>query len=151
MFYLLNRQCAGESVAWLPYTAFLIPAAAALRLAKFNLDTRDGDVFYGLPTPSAALFMFGLLWMQVESHPWLGTLCQSQWLYILVLLLPLLMLSNIRLWSLKRLGVKPGYMILTVFMVVCALLIQLTGAAGVCLIVIFYILFGILNYALKIY
>ena len=40
----------------LPYTAFLIAAFSGLRLAKFNLDTRQTTSFIGLPTPANALF-----------------------------------------------------------------------------------------------
>ena len=40
----------------LPYTAFLMAAFSALRLAKFNLDTRQTTSFIGLPTPANALF-----------------------------------------------------------------------------------------------
>ena len=45
----------------LPYTAFLIAAFSALRLAKFNLDTRQSTQFIGLPTPANALFWGSLL------------------------------------------------------------------------------------------
>ncbi len=34
--------------------------AAALRLAKFNIDTRQGNNFLGLPTPAAAAFFISL-------------------------------------------------------------------------------------------
>lgn len=40
----------------LPYMAFLIAAFSGLRLAKFNLDTRQTTSFIGLPTPANALF-----------------------------------------------------------------------------------------------
>jgi CDP-diacylglycerol--serine O-phosphatidyltransferase len=40
-----------------PFTAFLIPAFSAYRLAKFNLDTRQTDSFIGLPTPANALLI----------------------------------------------------------------------------------------------
>ena len=46
----------GTYMAWLPYCAFLIAAFSALRLAKFNLDTRQTSSFIGLPTPANALF-----------------------------------------------------------------------------------------------
>jgi CDP-diacylglycerol---serine O-phosphatidyltransferase len=36
---------------------FLYSVFAALRLAKFNIDTRQSDVFLGLPTPAAAIFV----------------------------------------------------------------------------------------------
>ncbi len=41
---------------FLPFSAFLIAAFSALRLAKFNLDTRQTTSFIGLPTPANALF-----------------------------------------------------------------------------------------------
>ena len=39
----------------LPFLAFLIPVFSALRLAKFNLDTRQSNSFLGLPTPATAI------------------------------------------------------------------------------------------------
>lgn len=45
----------------LPFFAFLISAFSALRLAKFNLDTRQTTSFIGLPTPANALFWGSLI------------------------------------------------------------------------------------------
>ena len=45
----------------IPYTAFLMAAFSALRLAKFNLDTRQSTCFIGLPTPANALFWASLV------------------------------------------------------------------------------------------
>jgi phosphatidylserine synthase len=42
------------------YVGLLLPIAAALRLAKFNNDPRQGKHFYGIPTPMAALFVAGI-------------------------------------------------------------------------------------------
>ena len=44
----------------LSLAAFLMPAFAAYRLAKFNLDTRQSHSFLGLPAPSNALIWVGL-------------------------------------------------------------------------------------------
>ncbi len=54
MFYTLMKTLAfGESaVCWIPLALTL---AAALRLAKFNVDTAQADSFKGLPVPAAAL------------------------------------------------------------------------------------------------
>ena len=47
----------GEAVLhYLPFVAFLIAAFSALRLAKFNIDTRQATSFIGMPTPANALF-----------------------------------------------------------------------------------------------
>jgi CDP-diacylglycerol--serine O-phosphatidyltransferase len=42
---------------FLPYFAFLIPVFSAIRLAKFNVDTRQTDSFIGLPTPANSIFI----------------------------------------------------------------------------------------------
>lgn len=75
---------------WLPYFAFVMAAFAALRLAKFNLDTRQTTSFIGLPTPANALFWGSLMVSrvnEVESSPYmvlalLGMICLSSWLMV---------------------------------------------------------------------
>jgi len=42
---------------WLNFIAFLIPVFSALRLAKFNVDTRQAENFIGLPTPANAILI----------------------------------------------------------------------------------------------
>jgi CDP-diacylglycerol--serine O-phosphatidyltransferase len=42
---------------WLNFIAFLIPVFSALRLAKFNTDTRQAESFIGLPTPANAILI----------------------------------------------------------------------------------------------
>lgn len=50
----------GPTYPFLPYLALLLPLATAYRLAKFNVDDRPGDVFYGLPSPASALYFFSV-------------------------------------------------------------------------------------------
>lgn len=45
----------------IPFVAFIMAAFSALRLAKFNLDTRQATSFIGLPTPANALFWGALM------------------------------------------------------------------------------------------
>jgi CDP-diacylglycerol--serine O-phosphatidyltransferase len=42
------------------FLPLLMAAFSALRLAKFNIDERQSTVFFGLPTPSNALFWVGM-------------------------------------------------------------------------------------------
>lgn len=42
------------------WAAVIIPVFSALRLAKFNIDTRQSDGFVGIPTPITALFITSL-------------------------------------------------------------------------------------------
>ncbi len=50
------------------YAALLVAIFSGLRLAKFNIDTRQTDSFIGLPTPANALFI-GALPFIFEQHP----------------------------------------------------------------------------------
>ncbi len=45
---------------WIGLVALLLPLCAALRLAKFNIDTRQTDSFIGLPTPAMGLVVASL-------------------------------------------------------------------------------------------
>lgn len=57
----------------LPYTAYIVAAFSALRLAKFNLDTRQTISFIGLPTPANALFWGSLIvgaGPMLEQYTW---------------------------------------------------------------------------------
>ena len=44
----------------IPFSGYLLVIFGALRLAKFNNDTRQTENFYGLPVPSSAIFVSGL-------------------------------------------------------------------------------------------
>ncbi len=61
-FILFQLLCRGLCVEhlWLLIAALLMPAFAAYRLAKFNIDTRQSHSFLGLPVPSNALIWVGL-------------------------------------------------------------------------------------------
>ncbi|MDR3338850.1 MAG: CDP-diacylglycerol--serine O-phosphatidyltransferase [Candidatus Symbiothrix sp.] len=84
----------------LPYLAFLIPAFSALRLAKFNIDTRQTSSFLGLPVPANGLFWAALV-------PALTPLAESdKMLYsalfiLLIIVFCLLMVSELPMFSLK--------------------------------------------------
>ena len=58
---------------YIPFLAFIMAAFSALRLAKFNLDTRQATSFIGLPTPANALFWGSLIVTRcewVEASPY---------------------------------------------------------------------------------
>lgn len=52
----------------LAFTSLLLPLAAAYRLARFNVDTRPTDVFYGLPTPATGIFFTCLFWISIRAE-----------------------------------------------------------------------------------
>lgn len=57
MFSLLKEQ---NPPTYLPFVAFFIALSSAVRLAKFNIDTRQSSSFIGLPTPANSLFICSL-------------------------------------------------------------------------------------------
>ncbi len=94
----------GEPVpSFLPFLALLIPVFSALRLAKFNIDTRQSDYFIGLPTPASSILIFSLcLWgfytdnettRSIILHPFLLTILAIVTSVLLVVELPLISLK----------------------------------------------------------
>ncbi|MDE6683100.1 MAG: CDP-diacylglycerol--serine O-phosphatidyltransferase, partial [Muribaculaceae bacterium] len=60
---------------WMKWLALLIPVAGALRLARFNVDTRQTVNFIGLPIPANAIFWIGYTSMvyagsALLANPW---------------------------------------------------------------------------------
>jgi len=90
------------SVFWL-LPAFILPCAAAWRLARFNLDNSQSFSFKGMPVPAVGIFVASLpliYWNVNEA--WIQELLLNKWfLYALVAVLSWLMVSNLPLMALK--------------------------------------------------
>ncbi len=101
--YLWSLSSLGK-LGWL--AAFFYAAAAALRLARFNAQVKvvDKRYFQGLPSPTAAAVVAGLIWVgvdfKVDGHgiAWLACL--------LTVLVAALMVSNVRYKSFKDLDLR---------------------------------------------
>jgi CDP-diacylglycerol--serine O-phosphatidyltransferase len=82
--------------------AFLFAAAAAWRLAKFNLDSSQQYSFKGIPTPAAGITIAALPLIVHYQQLNLQEVLFNKWLlYGIIVLLSYLMVSNIPLASLK--------------------------------------------------
>lgn len=88
-----------------PYLAFLIPLASAIRLAKFNVDENQSDKFIGLPTPANSLFFIFFPFIIKEYFPEVfknGEINSVVFgLLILIVLFSWLLNANIELLALK--------------------------------------------------
>ena len=107
MYQLLRISFAKEeggldvSIAML-LPSLLIPCAAAWRLAKFNMDDSQIFSFRGLPTPAAGLTIASLPLIIFYQQSGLETLLTNNWiLYAMIVLISILMISPIKLLSLK--------------------------------------------------
>ncbi|MBQ9462974.1 MAG: CDP-diacylglycerol--serine O-phosphatidyltransferase [Bacteroidales bacterium] len=102
MLYNCSRACMfGESwVCWVP---LVIALASGLRLAKFNVDTRQTSGFLGLPTPASALLVGSLCYyVAVDPSSFLATWCAGPvFIPVVSVCLSLLMVSEIPMFSLK--------------------------------------------------
>lgn len=90
------------SILWL-LISFLLPCAAAYRLARFNLDSNTSFSFKGLPVPAVGILVASLPLLYWHSDKaWLINLLLNKWfLYGLILLLSFLMVSSLPMMSLK--------------------------------------------------
>ena len=103
IFQLFGLVHYPEAIVWLrpylPYTAFVMAAFSALRLAKFNLDTRQTTSFIGLPTPANALFWASLCATQL---PFLVSLrFNAVFLFLFMLMFALFLVAEVPLFALK--------------------------------------------------
>lgn len=92
--------------AWL-LPAFILAAAAAYRLAKFNLDPSQHFGFKGVPTPAVGLLVasFPLILHYGSSFHYINEIMINKWfLYGLIITLSSLMVSNLPLIALKFSG-----------------------------------------------
>jgi CDP-diacylglycerol--serine O-phosphatidyltransferase len=83
--------------------AFIIPCAAAYRLARFNLDTMQQYGFKGMPAPAAGLLIasFPLLYW-FSKNATVVDLLQNKWFwYMVIVVISLLMVSKLPLMALK--------------------------------------------------
>lgn len=90
------------SILWL-VICFLIPCAAAYRLARFNLNDRVTYGFKGLPVPSVGILVASLpLLYWYGNKVWVVDVLLNKWfLYGLIILLSYLMVSTLPMMSLK--------------------------------------------------
>lgn len=91
---------------WGWIAAFVYCACAALRLARFNVNTAvvDKRYFQGLPSPAAAALVAGFIWLMTDA----GVTGQEvRWvMFALTLYAGLTMVTNVPFYSFKDLSIK---------------------------------------------
>jgi len=107
-----NTPALGDTISVFSLLALIIPILSAVRLAKFNLDTRQTTSFIGLPVPANALFIgsLPLIKMQagfVESFSWLTNITDNYYVLAFIAVgMSLLLVSEIPLIALKFRNLK---------------------------------------------
>lgn len=142
MFQLLSRS--DFSSPYLPYFGFIITVFSALRLAKFNIDTRQTEDFIGLNTPMNTLFIVSLPFIQKDYPTIIGS---APLLIILIILLSWLMVSEIKIFSLKFSSTSWAQnKIKYIFLILSVLLLAVLKFAAVPLILLLYIGLSLIHF-----
>ncbi|MCH2083106.1 MAG: CDP-alcohol phosphatidyltransferase family protein [Saprospiraceae bacterium] len=102
LLYRLDHAIEPLGLAWAAAPGFLISVFSGLRLAKFNLDTRQTYDFLGLPTPACTILTVGLLLVYIYDPFGISLgIMNYTFLYTTILLLCILLIAEIPMFSLK--------------------------------------------------
>ena len=119
--YILNYQT---------LVAFLVACAAVWRLAKFNIDKEQTYYFKGVPTPAAGLMIASLPLILYYNSSFIGLkiILNPYILYLTIIVVSALMVSNIPLISLKfkNISIKDNWekLVLLIVAIVSAVLLK---------------------------
>lgn len=132
----------------MPYAAFLMAAFSALRLAKFNTDTRQSYHFIGLPTPANTLFWASLI---IGCRPFLlSPRFNAFFLFMFMLLSCFLMVSEVPLFALKFRNFSwRDNKIKYIFLISCIPMLLLWGISSFAAIVAWYVVLSAIAFRLR--
>lgn len=138
-FLVMNAMQAYGASLWVSAAALFIAVMGALRLAKFNVDTRQTTSFIGLPIPANAIFWIGALaW--INSHAYPGDIV----MVALILGISLLMVSELKMFSLKFANLSWRDNVRRYVVLAAAVLFVITeGVSGFAWTIILYILISV--------
>lgn len=134
-----------EELVFPAYLPFIITIFSAVRLAKFNNDTRQTDSFIGVPTPAVAMFIcaFPLILKQNTNYDFI---LNPYFLVIISCVMSFLLISELPLFALKFKHFKwTGNEIRFVFLGLSLLMLITLQFFGIPLIIIMYILLSMVN------
>lgn len=128
------------------YSMLIVTLFSALRLAKFNIDTRQTESFIGLPTPANTLMIISLPYMLSHDEFGLAQIISNPFfLTAFALVSSWLMVAEIPLMSLKfktfGWNENKGRFLLLLTSVVLLILLRYAAAP---VIVIFYVLLSLI-------
>ena len=129
------------------FSSFLISVFSGLRLAKFNVDTRQSTSFIGLPTPANALIFLSFPFILKEDNQFLINLIgNSYFLLGAIVFACFILVCEIPMFSFKFKNLKWKENKIRFIFVICALgIIPFLGISSIALIILLYVIFSIVN------
>ncbi|WP_046244283.1 CDP-alcohol phosphatidyltransferase family protein [Hymenobacter terrenus] len=147
VFFELLMQGVGPDALpeWLPYLGFIVSIFSALRLAKFNNDTRQTTSFIGLPTPACTLVVASLPLILAHDQFGLAPVILHPGLLLgLIVLLSGLLVAELPLFALKFKTLRwADNRRRFLFLLLTAGLLLALKAAAVPLVVLLYVLLSV--------
>lgn len=134
------------SILIVQFSPFLIVVAGALRLARFNITKGTTNYFMGMPVPAVAFTIIAIEWTvnysQIDS---LSRLVANPFLLIIVIiLLSFLMISGIKMISLKFQSMAIRQNLFRYLLLVGSVIIFIImGINGLLIIMIYYLLLSV--------
>lgn len=133
---------------WFP---FLLAAASALRLAKFNIDTRQSTSFLGLATSGCALLLTPLAVYSFYTGGFLHILMGTVWFIpVLTVLFSFLLVCEWPMFSLKKMtGQLKAFIVGSVVLVIACVIREIkspwyvTVSLSIFLILVYYLVLNI--------
>jgi CDP-diacylglycerol---serine O-phosphatidyltransferase len=130
---------------WGWIAAFVYCACAALRLARFNVNTAvvDKRFFQGLPSPAAAALVIGFMWLMVDQE--VSGHDMRWYMFAFCLYAGLTMVTNAPFYSFKDIGFKKSVPFAALLLIVLAFAIFPIHPPGLLFAV--FVLYGLSGYA----
>jgi len=131
---------------WGWIAAFVYCACAALRLARFNVNTAvvDKRFFQGLPSPAAAALVTGFIWIMTDAE---RQSSQLAWpMFFIALYAGLTMVTNVPFYSGKEVHFKKS--VPFAVLVVLALAIAVINIHPPAVLFALFVVYGLSGYAL---
>jgi CDP-diacylglycerol--serine O-phosphatidyltransferase len=142
----VENQTETNAFIFLPYIGFLIPVFSAIRLAKFNIDTRQSDSFIGVPTPANTIFIVSLPLILKFDTAFDSIIENPYFLIFISLIASLSLVAPLPLFALKFKNFSwKDNKVRYIFLLLALEMLIVFRFAGIPLIIILYIVLSIIN------
>ncbi|MCK8491026.1 MULTISPECIES: CDP-diacylglycerol--serine O-phosphatidyltransferase [Spirosoma] len=140
---IVFQLCWFQELGAISYGAFLIAVLSALRLANFNIDTRQSESFIGLPVPANAMLIASFPLMS-RYQPQYDSIWQNDVALGMMIAFSFMLVSEVPLFALKfKTFSWAENRIKFSFLIASALLLLLLQFAAIPLIILLYIVISL--------
>lgn len=142
---IVFQLCWFQELGSISYAAFLIAVLSALRLANFNIDTRQSESFIGLPVPANAMLIAAFPLMG-RYQPQFDTLWQNDIALGMMIAFSFMLVSEVPLFALKfkSFGWAENRLKF-LFLIASALLLLFLQFAAIPIIILLYIIVSLVS------